>query len=197
MELSTALRTALEKRKELESLRKGRELRKEDVVSAKAGYKPSLQAFGGYDAHSSIFGPDITDQVHGWMAGVQLTWDIFDGLRTAGRVKQAQAQYDLSGIELDDEGRRIELEVRTGFSTFTEAMEVLKSQEKVQEQAEEALRLAKARYDAGTGTQLDMLSAQTALTEARTSLVQAQFELSVARVRLERAMGMNLPEKPQ
>jgi outer membrane protein TolC len=108
-------------------------------------------------------------------------------------VKQARAQYELAGIELDDAGRRIELEVRTAYSTFTEANEVLKSQEKVQEQAEEALRLAAARSEAGTGTQLDVLSAQTALTEARTTLVQAQYELSVARARLERAIGLNLP----
>ena len=64
-------------------------------------------------------------------------------------------------------------------------------QEKVVEQAEEALRLARARSEAGTGTQLDVLSAQTALTEARTTQVQALRDYSVARARLERAIGMN------
>ena len=70
-----------------------------------------------------------------------------------------------------------------------EAKEVLESQKKVQEQAEEALRLATSRSRAGTGTQLDVLNAQTALTEARTTQVQALHDYETARARLERAIG--------
>jgi len=127
--------------------------------------------------------------VHGWIAGVQLSWDIFDGLRTRGRVKETTALYERAGIELEDAGRRIDLEVRTAHSNFIEANEVLKSQEKAVEQAEETLRLATARGDAGTVTQLDVLSAQTALTEARTTQIQALHDYSLARARLQRAMG--------
>ncbi len=72
-----------------------------------------------------------------------------------------------------------------------EAREVLDSQKIVQEQAEEALRLATVRSQAGTGTQLDVLNAQTALTEARTTQIQAMRDYTVARARLERATGQN------
>jgi outer membrane protein TolC len=102
-----------------------------------------------------------------------------------GRVTRNVAQ--------ETEGRRIELEVRTAQSNFIEAKDVLDSQKKVVEEAEEALRLARSRYEAGTGTQLDVLSAQTALTEARTTEIQALHDYSAARARLERAVGMNLP----
>lgn len=193
IELPRAIAMALENRKELASLEKTRALRREQVITAKAGYKPSLQAFGGYDVHNSMFTEDLTHELHGWMAGVQVSWDIFDGFLTAGRVKEARARYELAGIELEDAGRRIELEVRTAFSTFVEAQEVLRSQEKVLEQAEEALRLARARSEAGTSTQLDVLSAQTALTDARTTHAQALHDLAVARARLERAVGINIP----
>ena len=57
---------------------------------------------------------------------------------------------------------------------------------------EEALRLANARTEAGTGTQLDELNAQTALTIARSTQIEALHALSVARARLERAMGLIL-----
>ena len=70
----------------------------------------------------------------------------------------------------------------------------MESQKKVVEQAEEALRLARARADAGTGTQLDVLSAQTALTEARTTDVRARRDYAVAVARLERAIGAVSPE---
>lgn len=194
LELSRALPLALKQRKEIESLRKTRSLRNEELISVKAGSKPSVQAFAGYGAQNSMFSSDLTDELHGWMTGVQLSWDLFDGGRTAGRVREARARYELAGVELDDVGRRIELEVRTAYSVFTEADEVLKSQAKVLEQADEALRLATARSDAGTSTQLDVLSAQTALTEARTTHVQALHDYAAARARLERSIGANLPE---
>ncbi len=193
IELPRAIALALERRTELAALRKTEALHKEDIVSAKAGYKPSLQAFAGYQGHSSMFSSDLTDEVHGWTTGVQLTWDLFDGLRTRGKVMEATALYERAGVELDDTGRRIELEVRTAYSRFIEATEVLESQKKVVEEAEEALRLATARSDAGTGTQLDVLSARTALTDAQTTQIQALHDYSVARARLERAVGMNVP----
>jgi outer membrane protein TolC len=194
MDLPQAIALAMERRTELESLRKAQALRKEDIINAKAPYKPSVQAFGGYDAHNSMLSQDLSDEKYGWIAGVQFTWSLFDGWRTKGRVVEARALYERAGVELDDAGRRIELEVRTAYSYFIEADEVLKSQEKVLEEAEEALRLARARSEAGTGTQLDVLSAQTALTEARTTQIQALHDYSVARARLERAIGINIPK---
>jgi outer membrane protein TolC len=83
------------------------------------------------------------------------------------------------------------LEVRTAYSGFVEATEVLDSTQKVVEQAEEALRLAVSRYDAGTGTQLDVLAAETSLTEARTTQNVALRDYSVAQARLERAIGLD------
>jgi outer membrane protein len=193
VELSRAVALAFEKRTELQALRKTQALRKEEVISAKAPYKPSFQAYGGYDFHNSLLSHDLTDYKNGWIAGVQLYWALFDGRRTEGRVMEATAIYERTGVDLDDTSRRIELEVRVAHSKFVEADEVLKSQEKVLEQAEEALRLARARSEAGTGTQLDVLSAQTALTEARTTQVQALHDYAAARARLERAVGINVP----
>jgi outer membrane protein TolC len=190
IELPQAIMLALERRTELGSLRKTQALRNEDIVNAKATYKPSIEA---YDMHNSMLSQDLSNEKHGWIAGVQVTWSLFDGRRTEGKVKEATALYERAGVDLDDTGRRIELEVRTAYSNFIEADEVLKSQEKVQEEAEEALRLARARSEAGTGTQLDVLSAQTALTEARTTQIQALRDYSVARARLERAIGLSIP----
>jgi len=86
--------------------------------------------------------------------------------------------------------------VRTDYSSFIEAREILASQQKVQEEAEEALRLAKARADAGTGTRLDVLNAETQLTQARTTQVQALHDYDVARARFERAIGQDLQPAP-
>ena len=70
------------------------------------------------------------------------------------------------------------------------------TERKVGEQGEEPLRLARARDEAGTGTQLDVLSAQTASTDARTTRIQALHDYEAARARLERAFGANVPSDP-
>ena len=149
-----------------------------------------IQIFGGYGWRNSTFPSDyLANDIGGWNTGVQLSWNWFDGNLTKGKVQEARALHQKSGLEIDDRTRLIELEVRTSYSSFVEAKEVLESQKKVQEQADEALRLATAREDAGTGTQLDTLNAQTALTQARTTQIQALHDYVVARARLERAMG--------
>ncbi len=191
-ELPAAIGQALANRTEIAALRKSEMLRKEDVTTSRAGMLPSLQGFAGWGWRNSSFSTDLSREVDGWQVGGQLTWNIFDGLETRGKVMQAKAAQEKARVEVEDSTSKIELEVRTAYSEFVQAWEVLESQKKVQEQAEEALRLAKARAEAGTGTQLDVLDAETALTEARTTQVQAQRDYAVAVAKLERAMGMPL-----
>ncbi len=195
LDLTAAVQQARERRPELSTLRTAEKLRREEIVNAQAGALPSLQAFVGFGSQNTRFSTDLTRDISGWNAGAQLSWDLFDGELTKGKVSEARARLQRAEVELDDVARRVEIEVRTAYSNFIEAQEVLESQKKVQEQAEEALRLANARSEAGTGTQLDVLNAQTALTEARTTQIQALRDYSVARVRLERAAGQIVFEK--
>jgi outer membrane protein len=192
IDLPAAIAQALANRTELGALRKAEQLQAENVISAGAGNKPSLQAFAGYGWHNSQFSTDPGNELDGWNFGGQVSWDIFDGMLTRGKIEQAQALHAKTETQLADTSRRIELEVRTAYSTFGEAREVLESQEKVQEEADEALRLARARAEAGTGTQLDVLDAETSLTRARTTQIQAVHDYAVARARLERAIGQNM-----
>jgi outer membrane protein len=187
--LPDAIQEALARRTELTVLRKQIELQKLNIVNAKSGYKPTVQVFAGYNWVNNQFTTDPSDELNGWNAGAQLNWNLFDGMLTHGKVVQARAQYDHARTDLDDQSRQIELQVRTAYSDFIEARDVLESQKKVQEEADEALREARARAEAGTGTQLDVLDAETSLTQARTTQVQALHDYSTARARLERAIG--------
>lgn len=187
--LSDALAQALQNRTELTSLRLAGRLRQEGLATAKAGNRPRLEIFAGYGVQSRQFEPALTDEAHGWNAGARVNWPLWDGHLTKGKIQQARAQHERSLIDYEDVRRRIELEVRALYSTFVEAREVLDSQLKVIDQATEALRLATARYEAGSDTQLNVLSAQTALTDARSVYVQALHEYAVALSRLQRATG--------
>lgn len=190
--LPEVLQQALQKRTELEALRRTVDLQKLNVVSARSGYQPVVSVYAGYGWDSSQFSRSLDDKFEGWSAGAQLNWNIFDGAATYGRVKQAKAQLARSKTDLADQQRQIELAVRTTYSDVMQARETLDSQAKVQEEADEALREARARADAGTSTQLDVLNAQTALTQARTTQITAEHDYAAARANFERAIGNDL-----
>jgi outer membrane protein TolC len=198
--LAAAIARALDQRPELVALRTGQKLRSEEVRQARSAYYPQLSGVAGYGWQNRNFVRDLSQELQGWNVGAQLSWDVWDFGLTRGRVKAAVAREEKAEIEVDEQYRRVEFEVRQAHSNFIEAREVLDSQLKVTEQGEEALRLAMTRSEAGTGTQLDVLSAQTALTEARTTFSQALRDYSVALAKLARSMGdgvlLEIPETP-
>jgi outer membrane protein TolC len=188
-DLSAAVLLGLRQRPELAGLRLHEKQRTEEVIQAKSDYVPKLNAVAGYGWQSRSFTSDLSQENHGWSAGLQLNWSLFDFDLTRGKVAAAQAHQERARVETQDTFRKIEQEIRTAHSNLLEAREVLESQAKVIEQGTEALRLANARVDAGSGTQLEVLSAQTALTEARTTYSQTLRDYVIARARLERATG--------
>ncbi len=188
-ELPAALTNALARRPELQQAEKLAAVSTEEIKVALAGYQPQVSIFGGYRVYDSTFGDDLSDTVDGWYAGARASWAIFDGMLTRGKVTQARAKRLQADLDVADTRRSIELEVRQAYSDYLQALELLQAQKKTVEQAEESLRLAEARFRAGTGTQLDVLSAQTALTDARTNEIQALYDYNVAVATLERATG--------
>lgn len=197
IELPAAMARAFDQRIELAALRVTEKIRAEDIVIAESRRKPTVELFSGYGARSSSLTRDLTHDISGWFGGVQATWDIYDGNLSKGRITEANAKRQKARIEIEERMLQIEHEVRVAHLNFAEARELLASQEKVQEQAEEALRLAQSRAAAGAATQLDVLTAQTALTEARSTQVQARHDYSVARARLERAIGLGFQVEKQ
>ena len=79
--------------------------------------------------------------------------------------------------------------MRTAYSRWQEATELADASARVVDQAMEAVRLANARYGAGTSTQLDVLQAQVDLTTARINQIQAFYAYNVAVAALRKATG--------
>jgi outer membrane protein len=195
-DLPVALTNALAKRPELRQAEKLSAASAEEIKIAQAGYQPELSGFGTYRIYDSAFSDNVDDTVHGWLVGVRASWPLFDGGLSKGKVAQARAKLSQADFDAADTRRSIELEVRQSYSDYLQALELLEAQKKTVEQAEESIRLADARYKAGTGTQLDVLSAQTALTDARSNEAQALYDYSVAVASLERATGTTATYAP-
>ncbi len=190
-ELSESIIQAFANRSELAALRTLEKLRTEDVVKAKAGYKPSLQGFAGYNLTSNVYSRNAGDSLNGWSAGAQVSWALFDGLLTKGKVDEAVALQGKSKLKTDETARQVQLQVRTSWDDLRRAKSVVDALGMNIEKAVESLRLATVRYEAGTVTQLDVLNAQTTLTNTRAQYFQALRDYSVARSRLERSVGAN------
>ena len=187
--VGAALNAAWVRRPEIKAAQSTSQLRHEEVLQTRADLLPSLSGTAGYGVQNRNFIRDLDRTLDGWTVGVQANWLLFDFGQTQAKVNMARAREERARLEVEDVRRRIELEVRTAFSLFMESKEVLVSQTRVIEQAEEAVRLVTARAEAGSSTQLEVLSAQTALKLSRTQYSQALRDYTVARAKLERAMG--------
>lgn len=188
-ELESALSQALQNRPELLYLDVMRKAREAGVRIARSNYLPNLSVFGGYEWVKDGMSDRVADSNDGWRVGIQSSWAIFDGRATEGRVIQARSQVRQVELQLADQRVAVELEVRRAISSLQEALELTESAGKVVDQAEEALRLADARYNAGSATQLDVLQTRVALTQARTNQHEANYSYLMAESALRKALG--------
>ncbi|MFL6529572.1 MAG: TolC family protein [Chthoniobacterales bacterium] len=190
--LSVALSEALQHRTEIAALQKEELLRDEAVINAKAGYKPSVQAFAGYELTSRVQTRSANEELHGGLIGGQVSWSIFDGFLTKGRVDEAVARREKAGEAKAETTRQVELQVRTAWSDLRTARAVLEAQSENVRKGRRGLELSQIRYNEGASTQIDVLDAQSALTTAHGEYVDALRNHSVARANLIRATGADL-----
>lgn len=185
--LPEALELAHERRPSLKVQRQQILIEVQQIKVALAGYQPQLQANGGYTFRNSHLSNNLDDTVNGWFFGFTGTWNIFDGFATYGRTKQAKAQLEQARITYGDSVRQVEYEVQQALDNIRVAVQTITSQAKAVQEAEEAVRLATERLAAGAGTQLDVLNAQVALTQARSTALQARYDYNAAMAEFDRA----------
>jgi outer membrane protein TolC len=161
----------------------------QQVKAAAGQYLPTVTTTGGGEWVSSPINSSWHDISKGWIAQVQASVPIWDSGAIAGQVIQQRALLSETKITYDDDVRQVELEIQQAYSNLQQNRELIQSQEKNVEQAEEALRLAKARLDAGAGTQLDVLNAQVQLLTAQSTRLQALFGYNSSLAEFDRVTG--------
>ena len=159
-------------------------------VRATAGqWLPNITTTGGGEWVSSPINSSWHDISKGWTALVQGSVPIWDSGAIAGQVIQQRALLSEAKITYDDDVRQVELEIQQAYSNLQQNRELIQSQEKNVELADEALRLAKARLDAGAGVQLDVLNATVQLLTAQSTRLQALFGYNSSLAEFDRATG--------
>src|SRR5436305_5968676 len=187
--LANAIELGKERRPFLKQARANVLNQKEQVRATAGQWLPTITTTGGGEWISSPTNSSWHDISKGWIATVQGSLPIWDSGAIAGQVIQQRALLFEAKNTYDDDVRQVELEVQPAYSNLQQNQELIKSQEKNVEQAEEALRLAKARLDAGAGTQLDVLNAQVQLTTAQSTRLQALFGYNSSLAEFDRVTG--------
>ena len=159
---------------------------KENVKAAAAGNKPSVALTGSYTTYDTKFNEFGTKQ---WLAGVNISMNIFDGDITANKVKEAKARAAQAEHAAKDEASTVSFEVQQAYLDMKKSESNVSTNKTAVGKAEEDFRLAGARYGANLGTNLDVVDAEVALTNARTNYIQSLYDYNVSKAALEKAMG--------
>jgi outer membrane protein len=204
-DMEEAVRTAFRERPEILQAELNVLLNREAVIAARSGWFPSIDlVFTHKRARPDPYNPANVSWGNATTGGVTLTWPLFDGFLTSGRVQQARADLKRAAIELADTEETVLLDVRQAFLSLQDAEKLVQSQKENLKRAEEGLRLASVGYREGVNTELEMLDARQALSETQARFYEAVYQHMVAKLSLSRSTGVlkkagiggPLPRKP-
>jgi len=162
-----------------------------NVKLNKAGYLPSLRAFGavqqqyqGNDFETGFWAPSS-------FVGLNLSVPIFDGLQKRAKIQRAQLDLEKARNQKEDLSRAINLEVSNAKTNYLNARQRLDSQERNLGLAERIYETAQIKYREGVGSSLEVTQAEQSLYETQSNYMQALYDLILTQARLEIALGKN------
>jgi outer membrane protein len=158
---------------------------------AALGDKPSL-VFNMTSGFKNGYVPDLNKMTANIAAGVQLQVPIFNGNRTRYRQREAEANVRSAKAHTADVERRVLSEVEQAMAGVASNREKIENCALQVRQAEAAVTLAKAQYEAGAATNLDLLDVQTSLSEAKLVRLRALYDYMVSRHALDKATGKRI-----
>jgi outer membrane protein len=171
------------------------ELQQEAAVSdkkaARAEFGPKLGLFADFERDAlTLGGPSGTN----WTAGARLDLNLFAGGADRARLAEAQANASKARHDLEWFRSGIQLEVRQAYLDATAAAQRAAAARDSAEQAGESLRIIQNRYNAGLTTITELLRAQSAQLDARSTYLSALYDWHLARAQLERSAGSLTPD---
>ncbi|MBM3162904.1 MAG: TolC family protein [Chlorobi bacterium] len=172
-------------RKDLKAIETYRDVAARQGDMARASRLPRVNGFLRGDLHSS----DIVSGGSSWMMGVNVQWDIFDGMASEGRIQEAKAQeleamynYEAAKSGSIVEVRKSLRELKTAKARIAVAQQAL-------EEARVSLDYIGTQFRTGMAMTFELLMRESAYTYAKLRLNQARHDYCVARSELEYYAG--------
>jgi outer membrane protein TolC len=193
--LEESIVMAYKNRAELQQILVQREINEKGKDVALAETKPQVSLFANYNFvdtwHDTLQATGYTD---GYNLGARMRWRLFDGGKAIAREDQAQTDVNIDETNFANQRELIRLQVETAYNKMVANKENISTTEQAVVTATESLRLARLRFQAGVGTQTDVINAQRSLTESRGNFLQAIIGYNQSLNELQRAVS-NLPDQ--
>jgi len=176
---------AMRQRPDLAAALAQRDSAEANITVARAAGRPSISVSAGRDLIDTT---GIPHQNYS-LIGVNVTVPIFTGFNVAYGVRQAQAAFEASEANADQVRLGVSLGVWNAYYSLDSANQQLTLTSGLITIAEENQQVALGRYQAGVGTIVDVLTAQSAAALARQTRINAELGWQVARAQLALALG--------
>ncbi len=153
--------------------------------SAAGSYLPEISAQGNYGYRDR----DVGGSGDEWMAGVFLEWSLFEGGITRAQVGKARARY--REVEWNDRAVRdqVQVDLSQALGDMRTALASIRSSKRLVEAQDEAYQAIMEFYKRGKATYIEVLTAETDLTQAKAAYVRAVGDYQAASARLDRVTG--------
>jgi HAE1 family hydrophobic/amphiphilic exporter-1 len=191
--LDDAVRTALERRPDLRGLARTVEVRREVVTVLSADDKPRLDLRAGAGYRWLDVGPgpyEANGRGRTWSAALVLTFPLFDGLATRGRVQQAESDVVRARLDLAQARDGVQVEVRGALEQARVAGRIVRALGGTVQQAQRLLEMAEKGQDLGVKTRLEVDDALLNVRAAQANLARARRDYLVAVAQLRYAQGI-------
>ncbi len=189
--LSDLVQEALNNRTDYKSAMLDVQSAKEGITMAFSGNLPRLTGSYDYYLHSNQLNSlsDLTNN-QTWSLGLTLSIPIFSGFSVENQVEQAKVNAMNKEVDLEDLRRTINQNIQTTYLNLQAAKTGLQVSENNVKAGEENLKIAQEKYALGSGTLLDLLTANYNYTNARTSYINSQFQYIVLNEQLNYYLGV-------
>lgn len=190
LSLEQSIVLALKNRAELEQFLVQRDIGEQQRRIALSAVRPQASLSASYNILGVL--NDNQGPADGLSLGANLRWNFFDGGAARARANQARTDIAIAETRFANQRDRVRLEVEQAFYQLNANAQNIQTSSFALAQAEESLRLARLRFQAGVGTQTDVITQQTQLTRARGNRLTAILDYNRALASLQRAIS-NLP----
>lgn len=182
--------TALSNREELKSLELASKIYRQKVNVTRSEFLPSV----GLTATYLVTNPSLVNgferKMRGmWGVGMMVKIPVFHWGEGIYKVKAAKAEANIAQYKLDDVKEKVELQVTQATYKVNEATKKLAMAEKNMAKADENLRYANLGFQEGVIPTSNVLEAQTAWLSAQSGKIDAQIDVKMSEIYLNKSMG--------
>ena len=187
-----SMKGALEQRTEILQARTDLEKSAAALSLARSGYLPTVGAFASYQVNAKD--APFTSDNDSWNAGISLKWNLFDGFRRGSESQQALSRQSAAREMLESTTKEVRYQMKESHLRRAEAGKRREVADHAVLDAEETVRLLAKRYENSLATMVELLDAQTALNQARITLVDAEADYAAAGGRIYYMAGTVVKE---